>query len=179
MKELTSEQKNLVTENHNLIYDLAKKKNINLDEYYDVLAIGLCKAAITFDIEKSKFSTYAYAVMYNTYKNELRKITSNKYIPKDKLLYLNVSVQSDNSEEMISVYADLMPDNSVDVEKEVINKMIYEDINSKLKSNDQKIFSMLMDGISVTNIAKHMGVSKQFISKKMKRLQKIYYDLDC
>ena len=48
MKQLTPEQQKLVTDNHNLIYSLANAKNIDLDEYYDVLAIGLCKAAITF-----------------------------------------------------------------------------------------------------------------------------------
>ena len=75
MKQLTPEQQKLVTDNHNLIYSLANAKNIDLDEYYDVLAIGLCKAAITFDETKSKFSTYVYACMYNSYKCELRNNT--------------------------------------------------------------------------------------------------------
>lgn len=72
MEQLTLDQQRIVSENHNLIYSLANKKSINLDEYYDVLAIGLCKAAIAFDNTKGKFSTLAYTVMLNEYKQELR-----------------------------------------------------------------------------------------------------------
>ena len=68
MEQLTLDQQRIVSENHNLIYSLANKKSINLDEYYDALAIGLCKAAIAFDNTKGKFSTLAYTVMLNEYK---------------------------------------------------------------------------------------------------------------
>ena len=77
MEQLTLDQQRIVSENHNLIYSLANKKSINLDEYYDVLAIGLCKAAIAFDSTKGKFSTLAYTVMLNEYKQELRKQMEN------------------------------------------------------------------------------------------------------
>lgn len=49
MEHLTPQQQKLVEDNHNLIYSLAYKKNINLDEFYGDLAIGLCKAALAFD----------------------------------------------------------------------------------------------------------------------------------
>ena len=55
MEHLTSTQQKMVEENHNLIYGMAHKYKINLDEYYDVLAIGLCKAAMTFDETKDSF----------------------------------------------------------------------------------------------------------------------------
>ena len=45
-KSLTAEQQQLVIENHNLIYDFAKRKNLIIEEYYDILAIGLCNAAL-------------------------------------------------------------------------------------------------------------------------------------
>ena len=42
-------QKSLVTENHNLIYSFLKKYNLDVDEYYDLAAIGLCNACINYD----------------------------------------------------------------------------------------------------------------------------------
>lgn len=49
---MNDEQRKLVENNHNLIYAILHKYNLPIDEYYDVAAIGLCKAAITFDAEK-------------------------------------------------------------------------------------------------------------------------------
>lgn len=45
---MTDEQKQLVEQNHNLIYFYLYRHNLSIEEYYDVAAIGLCKAAITF-----------------------------------------------------------------------------------------------------------------------------------
>ena len=59
-KQLTSKQKELVEVNHNLIYKFASIKNVSIEEYYDILAIGLCKAAMAFDENKGKFSTVSF-----------------------------------------------------------------------------------------------------------------------
>ena len=64
---LNEQQKKLVEQNHKLIYYTLKKYKLNQEEYYDILAIGLCKAAIKFDPERSKFSTFAMKVMYNEF----------------------------------------------------------------------------------------------------------------
>lgn len=119
MEQLTLDQQRIVSENHNLIYSLANKKNINLDEYYDVLAIGLCKAAIAFDNTKGKFSTLAYTVMLNEYKQELRKQQNERAIPQDKLLSFDVPIQTDQDSQFAS-FADVIPDNNVQVEQEAI-----------------------------------------------------------
>ena len=66
------EQKKLFEDNHNLIYSYAKKKHISSEKWYDVLAIGLCKAARSFDPDKGKFSTWAYRF----FDNEIRIINS-------------------------------------------------------------------------------------------------------
>jgi DNA-directed RNA polymerase specialized sigma subunit len=63
IQKLNAEQKQLVADNHNLIYGYAHKKKLDLDEYYDILALGLCRAALSFDSNKSSFQTYAYMIM--------------------------------------------------------------------------------------------------------------------
>lgn len=67
MNSLNKEQQKLVETNHNLIYSFAKSNNIDVEEFYDVLAIGLCKAALVYDENKGMFSTLAYKCMSNSY----------------------------------------------------------------------------------------------------------------
>ena len=55
---MTKEQQKLVEENHGLIYSFLAKHNLPIEEYYDLAAIGLCKASITYQNETT-FSTYA------------------------------------------------------------------------------------------------------------------------
>ena len=42
------------------------KYHLDVEEWYDIAAIGLCKAANTYNNDKSEFSTYAYKCMYTT-----------------------------------------------------------------------------------------------------------------
>ena len=85
VNNITEEQKKLAEENHNLIYRFLSKYNLSIDDYYDIAAIGLCKAAMTFDKSKSKFSTYAFKCMYMIMLHEKRKEKMVRVIPKDKL----------------------------------------------------------------------------------------------
>ena len=92
---MTKEQKNLVIENHNLIYYFIHKYNLSIEDYYDVCAIGLCKAALTFNKDKGyKFSTYAGMVILNSIKMEFRKFQNKKCI-KD-VLSLNSTEKYEN-----------------------------------------------------------------------------------
>ena len=43
---LTQQQQQLVEDNHKLIYFYLYRNSLSVDEFYDVAAIGLCKAAI-------------------------------------------------------------------------------------------------------------------------------------
>ena len=42
---LTDEERDLVTNNHNLIYSYLNKYNLS-DDYYDLCAIGLCSTLL-------------------------------------------------------------------------------------------------------------------------------------
>lgn len=52
---LTEEERKLVENNHDLIYMLADCLELDIDEYYGLLAISLCHAA-----QKYKTRNYAY-----------------------------------------------------------------------------------------------------------------------
>ena len=118
MEHLTSTQQKMVEENHNLIYGMAHKYKINLDEYYDVLAIGLCKAAMTFDETKGQFSTFAYVTMLNEYNAVLRHNKTYMVIPEQNLVSMNTQMISDDGNGVVE-YGDLFPAD-VDIEKDTV-----------------------------------------------------------
>lgn len=70
---LTDEERELVTNNHNLIYSYLNKFHLS-DDYYDLCAIGLCRAAHFYKPENGKFSVYAFVCMSNIINMEWRKV---------------------------------------------------------------------------------------------------------
>lgn len=70
---LTDEERDLVTNNHNLIYSYLNKYNLS-DDYYDLCALGLCRAAHFYEPERGKFSSFAFLCMSNAISMEWRKV---------------------------------------------------------------------------------------------------------
>lgn len=83
---LNEEQKKLVEENHKLIWFVINKYHLNADEYWDILAIALCKAAKRFNPSKNiKFSTFATHCITMAAFGELRKsLKKPKIVPYDE-----------------------------------------------------------------------------------------------
>jgi len=78
MQKLTDEQKKIVEENHNLIYGVAKKFHLNIDDWYGVLAIELCKSVLHHNPERGKLSTYYYMRAGSVILNEITKSKTQK-----------------------------------------------------------------------------------------------------
>lgn len=63
---MTNEQKDLVLDNYSLIYWYAKKNNLDIEEYEDILAYALCKAANSFNPKKGiRFISLAITCLKN------------------------------------------------------------------------------------------------------------------
>jgi len=73
-----------------------------LNDYEDIESMGkfaLCKAIVSYDGEKSKFSTYAVKVIRNHLYNELRnanELTDESLSLSDEYVELNVNLAYDN-----------------------------------------------------------------------------------
>ena len=55
---LTKEQQKMVEENHDLIYWYANIKKLNLENWYDLLAIELCGVVLKYNPKKGSLSNY-------------------------------------------------------------------------------------------------------------------------
>lgn len=77
MKQLNKTQQKLVEDNHDLIYSFMNKNHLSenaVEDWYGTCAIGLCKAALTYNPDRNvKFSVLAYVCMSNEMKMVFRQ----------------------------------------------------------------------------------------------------------
>lgn len=68
-RRLTKEERELVERNHELIYVLRDCMGTDIDDCYDILAIGLCHAAQSYDEKRvgRGFPDYAKVIMLSEY----------------------------------------------------------------------------------------------------------------
>jgi len=105
----------------------------------------------------------------------LRKQQNERVIPQDKLLSFNVPIQTDQDSQFAR-FADVIQDNNAQVEQEAIHALTYKSLSNKLKPDEKVIFSMLLDDKNQSEIASELGVSRQWISVKIKRIRKTIFD---
>ena len=162
--KLTEEQKKLVEENHNLIYWFAKKYHVPIEEYYDVLAQGLCMAAYHYDPSKCSFSTYAYLCMNTEMHVEYRKTLRKSEIPQGNIFHYENAWQ----------LSDLIPTNEK-TENKVIDKISYENLisllNDILNDKDKEVLTHIVNGLTMREIAKIEGTSHQAIHNRIKKIR--------
>lgn len=162
--KLNEEQKKLVEENHNLIYWFAKKYHVPIEEYYDVLAQGLCMAAYHYDPSKCSFSTYAYLCMNTEMHVEYRKTLRKSEIPQGNIFHYENAWQ----------LSDLIPTNEK-TENKVIDRISYENLisllNDILNDKDKEVLSYILNGLTMREIAKIEGTSHQAIHNRMKKIR--------
>lgn len=155
-----------ITDNHKLIYQFAHDNNLNLTEYYDILAIGLIKAADTFNKEKGfTFATYAFSVMKNEYLMELRKKK------KDRLNYAlsleNLAVDDIPFIELLRGDEDIKGKYSDDIIR----------ILNLLEKDELIIVTYIMKDYTQRQIALKMNTTQSNISRKLKIIKKKYSQL--
>lgn len=163
---MLKEQTKLVEDNHNLIYYVLNKMHLPDDDYYDVAAIALCKAAMTFDSERSAFSTYACKYMgwalIAQLRTEDRKIRKNE---KD-VLYYNAMMHEDME------YLEVFADKKVDPEDAAINKVLADQAMMQLKPRERQIVTMLANGYMWRDVCTAVGISNSGVGQTLKRIRR-------
>lgn len=147
---------------------------MDVEEWYDIAAIGLCKAANTYNNDKSEFSTYAYKCMYTAIIMEKRKENAMRTIPQNQIVYYENQVNESSKENDTSTFLNYIPSKQ-DIENETISALSLENIENKLDGNKRKVFVLLKEGYTQSEISKIIGISKQRISKIKQEILEKYY----
>lgn len=162
---MTKEQEQLVTDNHNLIYYYLKRHNLDISSYYDVCAIGLCKAAMSYDKNKSSFATYALHIIHNEYLMDIRKNTLVKN--KDVCICsLDETLTNSKGEQFyryeivsngLSAYDNILPYNL----KEILDK------------RQLQVVQLCLLGYTQYDIGIKLKLSQSYVSRILKQIKKI------
>lgn len=167
-KQLNKEQQNLVVENHKLIYFYAHKMNLDLEEYYDLLAIGLCKAALTYEENKGKFSGYACACM----QNELRIYWRNTYqlarcIPQELIRSLDTPFADNYKENNWNVDEALYGEYKIDISRAEVEEFI-----GSLQGVEKAVLIRTLQGYTQASIAEELKFSRSYINRIVGKLRR-------
>lgn len=168
MLPLTIVEQKLVEENHNLIYGFINKRNLNFEEYYDILALSLCRAAKYFDASKGCFSTIANQCMVSDVASYMKSLYGKSKIPTSNLIYLDASLDEDND---MSV-ANKIPDGNYYLEIYIESDDMYRILYSMLDEKEKQIAYYKEHGFTEAQIAKKMGCSQPNIHFYIKKIQK-------
>ena len=168
--KLTAEQSKRVADNHGLTFSFCFKHGLDIDEYYDVLALALCKASQTYNPDVSEFSTYAYSTMKFAVWDEYRKQNTYKSkVPQYLLTSTNELVGIDKDTPLI----ELIPSKDEPFEKQIENEMFFERLKNILSKKEKEVVELrFCKDYTFEEIAKMLNVSKQSVQQTFERAKK-------
>ena len=172
---LNDEQRKLVEDNHALIIGYASKHNLDIDDWYDILALALCEAAFYYDESKGYlFSTFAFKCMNGDVYKEM--VSKTKKIENISEI---VSINFENCDDDGNWYdfSDLIPDMNQDTEGYVVSKITVDNLNKQFDEKSKKIINLLLSGCTQSAIARRMGVSRQRCSAMVNQIREQYNSL--
>ena len=174
-QKLNEEQRSLIEKNHNLIYGYAQKKKLDLDEYYDILALALCRAALSFNSSKSSFQTYAYMIMGSEVNAHRRfKVQPKRKLDKSvKEVRLDDPVNlEDKTKDSYSTIGEFTINPSVPLCDVCEGKIMADDMLSVLSDKERSVVLKKTDGLTEVEIAQQLNCSQQNVSHYVKRIKR-------
>lgn len=162
--KLTKQQQDLVVRNHNMIYDFAYKRNLNYEEYYGILAIGLCYASQVFDSSKGKFATIAYKCMENELINYWLRNNRKYCIPENAIIPIDTTKDTDD------IYLVNLKDDYCLCD-DVLSQIELNSFLSILSCKEKMVMQYLLSGMKQNEIALKMDCTKQNINSIVKRIR--------
>lgn len=166
---MTDEQKKLATDNHKLIYAFLHKYNYDKEDFYDLAAIGLCKAAKSYNTSMGTFSTLAYKCMFNEISSYFACQGAARRIP--EYMIMNYDTKDHYEEHDHDLRLDLIGKHEC-FENETIINMLIDNCKTKLSDRDRLVFEMLIDGYSTREIGPVIGCTGQNIMNIKQKIKK-------
>lgn len=168
---LTVEQKKLVEENERFIYYVLKRLCLPIEDYYGAAAIGICKAAKSYDPSRGyTFATWAWNCMKNECFMERR---AEKRRDRPYLEGFSLDQPSFNNDGDM-VYPQIASDDSFsewieDTEDESHAAEIYSKAQKKMTEKEKAAFKLFLVGRTQNDIARDIGTSRSYVSRLIEK----------
>lgn len=171
---LTEEQKVFAEINHNLVYQFLRRKNYNIEEYYNVVILDYIMACQMYlergDLqEKYDFPIIAYMRMNSAISNHFKA----KNCQCRKSAHGTVSIEQLSNPD-IGTGKEIASD-SLDILERIIqsetDEHFIEDILLLLPKRQGKIVLYLMDGYKEREIYKFLGIGRKIYQSDMEKIK--------
>ena len=169
---LTPEQKIFAAQNHDLVYKFLQKKNLPIDEFYDVVIFGYLNSIHRFfvnpELAKHSFSNKAWKGMQNSLYNynraKLRQKRSAEGCSIHAMLYPDDQSDDLHLEETLPVYDDMMQQLEV--------TLLMHDLAKRISKQQMEIVRLRSSGYNLQDIAARQNTSS-------KRIRNLLEDVRC
>ena len=175
---MTEKQRKLVIDNHNLIYSFLYTYGYDIEDFYDLAAIGLCKAAEKWDESRGLFSKFAYICMKSEIGHHFTMQNYHKRIPKDKILYYHAKIphSSHRIEDKDNEFICLL-DGYDSFEDEILFDICVETIKKHMNNREKMVFELVLEGYNDSEIGKFIGFSRTTVANTKKKLRELLIDI--
>lgn len=169
-----TEKQKLAEDNHKLIYSWLNSRHLNVDEWYDIAALGYMKAVNTYSRESnSKFSFWAYKLMDQERSMYLRKYYSHLRLHRSRATnqfatFVSLDNEITGYPESSSYYE--IVDSNIELEKTSVYMVDIKENLKYLSLSELKVLKLRMMGYTLQNIGEILGIS--YIASQ-RRAQKI------
>lgn len=171
---LNNKQQKLVEDNHKLIYFFLNKHKLSIDKWYDVCAIALCKAALKYKEETSKFSTYALTCLHHAVYFEKRTSNAQKRIPEFSVISFDEELKTESGEMTLLNIVDSHAINPYDF----ISNIDIQNLINKENTTMRKILYLSSLGYTQTDISKVLHISQPHVSRLINKFKAKLKDLE-
>ena len=171
---LTEEQKVFAEINHNLVYQFLRRKNYNIEEYYNVVILDYIMACQMYlergDLqEKYDFPIIAYMRMNSAISNHFKAKNCQCRKPEQGTISVEELIDSDSG-----MGKEITSDN-LDTLQKIIqseeNEQFIESILLLLPERQGKIVLYLMDGYKEREIYKFLGIGRKIYQSDMEKIK--------
>ena len=169
-RKLTTEQQKLVEDNHTLIYSYLHKNSLGQVDWYGVCALGLCKAAKTYNPMRGAFSTYAFTCMHYEVLSEMLKLNAKK-----RNGYTLLSLEEPLSEEGFTLGCQLA--DSACMESNVVLRLSLEEFCYPLSDRERQVFLLYISGLKYKEIGERLRISPSRVCQLLKLMRTRAFDV--
>lgn len=156
---LNEEQQKMCADNHPLIYWYMNMNRLDEEEWYGLIAIGLCTAVENYSDSNVPFASYFKVICDNMVINERVKQSRDKRTA--TLVELNHDTMNGHANEFR-----ISGERCSEVECDIILKDMVHDV---IDDENREIIKLKGRGLTQVEISERLGISQGQISKILKK----------
>ena len=171
---LTPEQKIFAAQNHDLVYKFLQKRNLPVEDFYDVIIFGYLHSVYRFfsepQLKQYTFGTVAWKEMYYAL-NDYKKAA---YCQKRSAEVLSLYSEFDDGDSSLE---ETIVSGSDDLMTQLEINLILHDLAKRVSKQQMEIVRMKSHGYNLQDIATHQNTSTKRIRKLLEEVRSVLTEL--